>query len=123
MGALLALALRRRALDKGLREGSTLWLLIGAISVVHRLYRKIGPRTETVRLGERLRPGDELTLRYPGKAGRKVRKETRLVAAKRTAAQKAYDEQRAALVTVAAGSGRKARKAQRHLDALVEPRV
>lgn len=123
MKALLALAVRRRVLDRGLRGGSSFWLVVGAFGVLRRLYTTLSPRSERVQLAERLRPGDELTIRYPGKPGRKVRQEQRLVHARRAAAKKAHEIERARLMEQAAGTGRKARQASRLLDDLREPRV
>ena len=123
MGALLAALLRRRVLNKGLRNGSSLWLVVGAFGVLRRLYRLFAPKTERIALGERLRPGDELTIRYPGTPGRKVKKERQLVAARRVAAKEAYDADRARLESKAAGRGWSARKAKRLLSSLSEPRV
>ena len=123
MGALLAALLRRRVVEKGVRNGSSLWLVIGAVGVLRRLYKRMGPRTEQVRLAERLRPGDELTLRYPGVPGRKVQKEQRLVQSRRSAAQSEHEQERARLSERSAGKGRRARRARRLLAALREPRV
>lgn len=123
MGALLVALLRRRVLNKGLRNGSSLWLVIGAFGVLRRLYRMFAPKTERIQLGERLRPGDELTLRYPGTPGRKVKKEQHLVTARRTAAKNAYEAERARLESEASGRGWSARKAKRLLTSLTEPRV
>lgn len=123
MGTLLRALLRKRVLDRGVRNGSSLWLVVGAFGVLRRLYRMFAPKNETIRLGERLRPGDDLVVRYPGKPDRKVRKETKLVAARRTAAAEALDRERARLAERAAGKGRRARKAQRALSTLREPRV
>ena len=100
-----------------------MWLVVGAFGVLKRLYRMFAPKTERIQLGERLRPGDELTLRYPGKPGRKVQKEQRLVQTRRTAAKAAHDAERAKLSERSAGRGRAARKAKRLLDSLTAPRV
>jgi hypothetical protein len=123
MGALLAAFLRRRVRDKGLRNGSSVWLIVGAFGVLRRMYRFFAPKNETIRLGERLRPGDDLVVRYPGQPNRKVRKEQKLVAARRVAAQTAHEQQKAALAAKAEGTGRRARKAERALASLAEPRV
>ncbi len=123
MGALLRALVRKRVLDRGVRNGSSLWLVVGAFGVLRRLYRMLAPKQETIRLGERLRPGDDLVVRYPGAPGRKVRKETKLVDARRSAATTTYDRERARLAERAAGTGRRARKAERALSALREPRV
>jgi hypothetical protein len=109
--------------DKGVRNGSSLWLIVGAFSVLRRMYRFFAPKSETIRLGEKLRPGDDLVIRYPGEAGRKVRKEQKLVMARRIAAQAAHERERATLAAKAEGTGRRARKAKRALASLVEPRV
>lgn len=123
MGVLLRAFVRKRVLGRGVRDGSSLWLVVGAFSLLRRLYRMMAPKNETIRLGERLRPGDDLVVRYPGKAGREVRKETKLVDARRTAAAAAHERERARLVERAAGKGRRARKATQALATLREPRV
>jgi hypothetical protein len=123
MGAIIAALIRRGVRDKGLRNGSSLWLVIGAFSVLRRMYRFFAPKNETIRLGEKLRPGDDLVIRYPGEPGRKVRKEQKLVTARRLCAQVAHERERAALAVKAEGTGRRARKAKRALASLVEPRV
>jgi hypothetical protein len=123
MFGLIASLLKRRVIDKGLKQGSSVWMIVGAFGVVRRIFRFFGPKTERVRLGERLRPGDELTLRYPGKPVRSVKKEQALVASRRLAAKQAHEAQRFSLAEKAAGAGRKAKKAQRLLDKLIEPRV
>lgn len=123
MGSLLAALLRRRVVEKGVRNGSTLWLVVGAFGVLRRLHKKMGPRNERVRLTERLRPGDELILRYPGVPGRKVQKEQRLVQSRRSAAKSAHQQERARLIDRSDGRGRKARQARRLLATLREPRV
>ncbi len=87
------------------------------------MYRFFAPKNETIRLGEKIRPGDDLVIRYPGQAGRKVRKEQKLVTARRSAAQADHERRRLALAAKAEGSGRRARKAKRALESLVEPRV
>lgn len=123
MGALIGAFIRRRVRDKGLRNGSSLWLIVGAFSVLRRLYRALAPKNETIRLGEKLRPGDDLVIRYPGPPGRKVQKEQKLVKARRLAAQAAHERSRVALAEKAQGTGRQARKAKRALASLAEPRV
>ncbi len=123
MGTLLRALVRKRVLDKGLRDGSSLWLVVGAFSLLRRLYRRSASKHETVRLGEQLRPGDDLVIRYPGKPNRRVRKETKLVKARREAAVVAFERERAVLAEKAAGRGRSARKATRALATLREPRV
>ena len=123
MGALIAAFIRRRVRDKGVRNGSSLWLVIGAFSVLRRLYRAFAPKNETIRLGEKLRPGDDLVIRYPGPPGRKVQKEQKLVKARRLAAQVAHDRQIAVLAEKAQGTGRGARKAKRTLESVTEPRL
>lgn len=123
MGTLLRALIRKRVLDKGLRDGSSLWLVIGAFSLLRRMYRKLATKSETIRIGERLRPGDELVLRYPGTPDRHVRKESTLVKARREAAAVAFEKERAELAAKAAGRGRRARKASRALASLREPRV
>ena len=123
MGALISAFIRRRVRDKGVRNGSSLWLIVGAFSVLRRLYRALAPKNETIRLGEKLRPGDDLVIRYPGPPGRKVQKEQKLVKARRHAAQAAHERWRVALTEEAQGTGRRARKAKRALASLAEPRV
>jgi hypothetical protein len=123
MGAVLRALVRKRVLDKGLRDGSSLWLVVGAFGLLRRLYRRSAAKHETVRLREQLRPGDDLVIHYPGKPDRRVRKEIKLVKARRQAAAAAYETERAALAERAAGDGRRARKASRALATLREPRV
>lgn len=123
MGTLLRALVGKRVLDKGLRDGSSLWLVIGAFSLLGRLYRRFAAKDETVRLRAPLRPGDDLVVRYSGRPGRTVRKETKLVKARREAAAVAFEKERAALAEKAAGRGRRARKASRSLATLREPRV
>ena len=123
MGALLRALLRKRVIDRGVRNGSSLWLVIGAFGLLRRMYRTLAPKNETVRLGERLRPGDELVVRYPGEPDRKVRKESKLVASRRSAAAVEHERERTRLVELATGKGRRAREASRALSTLREPRV
>lgn len=123
MGTVIRALVRKRVLDKGLREGSSLWLLVGAFSLLGRLYRRFAAKEETVRLRAPVRPGDDLVVRYPGKPGRKVRKENTFVNARREAAAVAFEKERTALAQQAAGRGRRARKASRALATLREPRV
>ncbi len=123
MGPVLRALVRKRVLDRGLRDGSSLWLVVGAFSLLGRLYRRSAAKNETLRLRAPLRPGDDLVVRYPGKPDRKVRKESKLVKARREAAAVAFEKERAALAERAAGSGRRARKASRALATLREPRV
>lgn len=123
MGTLLRALVRKRVLDKGLRGGSSLWLVVGAFSLLRSLYQRSASKHETIRLGERLRPGDDLVIHYPGKPDRQVREETKLVEARRKAASVTYENERVALGERAAGHGRRARKASRALATLREPRV
>lgn len=123
MRTLLRALVGRRVIDRGLRDGSPLWLLVGAFSLLGRLYRRSASKHETIRLGERLRPGDDLVIRYPGTPDRRVRKESKLVKARREAAAIAFEKERKALADRAAGRGRSARKASRALASLREPRV
>ncbi len=123
MGTLLRALLRKRVLERGLRDGSSLWLLVGAFSLLRRFYRRSAAKNETIRLRAPLRPGDDLVVRYPGTPGRKVRKESKLVNARREAAAVAFEKERVELAQRAAGSGRRARKATRALATLREPRV
>lgn len=71
---------RRSVMKKGLQGGSTFWLIVGAIGLLRRGYSRFAPKTETVALGERIRPGDELVLRYPGTPSRQTRKEVKVIA-------------------------------------------
>jgi hypothetical protein len=115
---IIRLFFKRKIVDKGLRDGSSPWLIIGAFSLLRRMYRSLGPRSERIRLKEQLRPGDELLLRYPGKPHRKVRKETRIVAAKRVEAAAAQETRRRQLAAIADGKGRRSRQAKQALERL-----
>jgi hypothetical protein len=78
--------IKTSVVNKGLRGNSSTWLIIGAFSILKRLYNQGGGRTETVALTERIRPGDELIVKYPGTPGRGVRKEINELTKRRTAA-------------------------------------
>lgn len=72
--------LRRSVMKKGLQGGSTFWLIVGALGLLRRGYDRLAPKSETIAFGERIRPGDELVLRYPGKPSRQTRKELKFIA-------------------------------------------
>jgi hypothetical protein len=78
--------IKTSVVNKGLRGNSSAWLVIGAFGVMKRLYDRGGRRTETVAFSEKIRPGDELIVTYPGVPGRGVRKEITELAKRRTAA-------------------------------------
>lgn len=112
---------RKSVMQKGLRGNSPMWLAVGAFGLLRRLYDRRGRRAEQIMLGERIRPGDELVVRYPGKPARKTRREIATTHANR--AREAEDHRRlvGSLTATAAGAGRKARKAQRALTRLTLP--
>ena len=109
---------RKSVMQKGLRGNSPMWLAVGAFGLLRRLYDRRGRRSEQIVLGERIRPGDELVVRYPGKPGRTTRREIEATLAKRTHEAEVHRRRVDALATAAAGTGRKARKAQRALSEL-----
>jgi hypothetical protein len=78
--------IKTSVVNKGLRGNSSAWLVIGAFSMLKRLYNKAGGRTETVAFTEKIRPGDELIVKYPGKPVRGVRKEVTELTKRRAAA-------------------------------------
>lgn len=103
---------------RGVQGGSTFWLLVGAVGILKRAYDRGGRKTETIRLGERLRPGDELVMTYPGKPSRKTRKEKKVIAKRSAAADRALAKRVAKLSDRAAKRGLRARKARAELAAL-----
>jgi hypothetical protein len=108
--------------EKGLRGGSSLWLAVGAFNFIRRLYQRKARRSESIALGEKLRPGDELVLRYPGAPGRKVRKEQRIVADERARVAAERAREIAALRARVDRGGRKGRKAARALASMRDAR-
>jgi hypothetical protein len=107
--------MKKSVFDRGLKNGSSTWLLIGAFGILKRLYQRGGRRSEQVALAERIRPGDELIVRYPGAPARKTRKEITEVKKRRTAEQVARDSARAALLRKAERGGWAGRKAAKQL--------
>ncbi len=105
----------RSVVERGLKKSSPTWLIIGAFSLLKRFYRASGKKSERVALSERIRPGDELVLRYPGKPDRKTRKEVTQVQKRRTAEQVARDAAVAALQRRAQRSGRAGKRAAKEL--------
>ncbi len=85
LGSLVGAWLRKKAMDKGVRGGSSVWLTVAALGLIRRLYRDHAKKTEVIGLGQPLRPGDRLLVTYPGKPGRRTRKEQRLDDKRRTA--------------------------------------
>jgi hypothetical protein len=73
-----------------------------------------------VTLAERIRPGDELIVRYPGKPGRKTKREISATKKTRTAAQVARQREIDRLEKRRAAGGRKGRKATRALAEIVD---
>jgi hypothetical protein len=110
---------RTSVVTKGLRGQSTFWLVMGAFGVLRRLFAKHGRKTERIALAERLRPGDELLLRYPGKPGRSTRKEIAEVQKRRAAEAAAHAKAVAELQAKAASGSFGARRAAKKLQALV----
>lgn len=104
--------------DKGLRGNSPFWLAMGAFGLLKRLYDRHGRKTETIRLAEQLRPGDELIIRYPGEPGRKTRKEIAAAHDLRDRKAAAKAAKSATLEAKVERGGFGARKARRQLAAL-----
>ena len=106
---------RTSVINKGLRGNSSAWLIIGAFGILKRLYDRTGGRQETVALTEKIRPGDELIVKYPGVPGRGVRKEISELTKRRNAAA----AERAAIIgrlqTKAEKGGFGSKKAARQL--------
>lgn len=119
MKALLRLLVSCGVAKRGLRGGSTLWLAIGALQFIGRLYNRKGKKSESVTLAERIRPGDELIVRYPGKPGRKTKREIGVVQKRATEAQRQFERQRKDLEARRDAGGRRGRKAAKALSALV----
>jgi hypothetical protein len=117
----LRLWARNNVIQKGVRGSSTTWLVIGALGLARRFFADRTKKVETVALGERLRPGDELLLRYPGKPGRKTRKEISIVQKTRTKERIAYQENVARLTQKIAKGGWGARSARKELASLKRP--
>ena len=111
--------LRTSVVRKGLRGGSTFWLAMGAFGALRRQFEKHGQRTERVALGEQLRPGDELIVRYPGKPGRSTRGEIAEVRKRRNAEAAAHAKAVGELQARIDRGGFRARRAAKKLEALV----
>jgi hypothetical protein len=107
--------IKTSVLNKGLRGNSSAWLVIGAFSLLKRLYNQSGGRTETVALKEKIRPGDELIVKYPGAPGRGVRKEVHELTKRRTAAAAERAAEIRRLQTKVDKGGIGAKKAARQL--------
>ena len=104
--------------NRGLRGNSPFWLAIGAFGLLRRLYDGHARKTETIRLGEQLHPGDELIVRYPGTPGRKTRKEIAAAQALRDRKAEALARKKAALEAKVERGGLRSRKARRELATL-----
>lgn len=120
MKNLIRLFVARGVSKKGLRGGSSFWLVVGALQFLGRMYRKYAKKSETVTLAEQLRPGDELTLRYPGKPSRKTRREVVADQKRRRAVEEAYQRAVAELRVAETRGGRRGRKASKALRELLE---
>jgi hypothetical protein len=107
--------IKTSVVNKGLRGNSSAWLVIGAFSILKRLYNQGGGRSETVALTEKIRPGDELIVKYPGAPGRGVRKEINELTKRRTAAAAERAATIGRLQTKADKGGFGSRKAARQL--------
>jgi cystathionine beta-lyase family protein involved in aluminum resistance len=118
--ALLRLLVSRGVAKKGLRGGSSLWLAIGALQFLMRLYNRKGKRSEAVTLAERIRPGDELIVRYPGKPSRKTKREISTVQKNANTALRDFQRRVNVLEAKRDSGGRSGRKATEALRALVE---
>ena len=113
--------IKSSVINKGLRGNSSTWLIIGAFSLLKRLYNQSGGRAETVALKEKIRPGDELIVKYPGAPGRGVRKEVNELTKRRTAAAAERAAEIARLQTRADKGGFGAKKAARQLATMTGP--
>jgi hypothetical protein len=113
---------RTSVVTKGVRGQSSFWLAIGALGMLRKYFDQKGRKTERIALGERLRPGDELTLRYPGKPVRPVRKEIAEVLKRRAAEAAAHAKAVAELQAKVDKGGFGARRAAKELDALTSTR-
>ena len=120
MKALLRLLVARGVTQKGLRGGSSLWLAIGALQFISRLYNRKGKRSESITLAERIRPGDELIVRYPGQPGRKTKREIKTMQNRATAAQQQFQKQLVDLEAKRDAGGRRGRKAAEALLSLTK---
>ena len=109
-------------ISKGVRGPSTFWLAIGALGVVRRYFVQHGRRTERIALRERLRPGDELSLRYPGRPGRTTRKEIAEVLRRDAAEAAAHAKMVSELQAKVDKGGFGARRAAKQLVALAPKR-
>jgi hypothetical protein len=118
--SLLRLFVSRGVAKKGLRGGSSVWLAVGALQFLMRLYNRKGKRSEVVTLAERIRPGDELIVRYPGKPGRKTKREINTVQKKATTSQLEFQRRVNDLEAKRDSGGRRGRKAGEALRALAE---
>ncbi len=118
--SLLRRWIRGSILTKGLKGNSTFWMAMGALNLLHRYFAKNGRRSERIAMGERLRPGDELLVRYPGQPNRATRREIAEVTRRRNAELQA---RRAAIATLERSvdrGGFRGRKAAKQLRKLVE---
>lgn len=107
--------IKTSVINKGVRGNSSAWLIIGAFSLLKRLYDRAGKRTQTVALAEKIRPGDELIVRYPGKPVRGVRKEVTELTKRRTAAVEERASEISRLQTKVDKGGFGSKKAARQL--------
>lgn len=110
---------RTAVVSKGLKGQSTFWLVVGALGVLRNYFEKKARKTERIALGERLRPGDELHLRYPGKPGRSTRKEIGEVIRRRTSEATAHATLVSGLQQKIDRGGLGARRAAKKLEALL----
>jgi hypothetical protein len=117
--SLLRSFVKKSILERGLKKSSTTWLMVGAFGILKRLYQSGGKKSEQIALGERIRPGDELIVRYPGTPGRQTRKEVAEVAKRRTAEQVARDAAVAALERKAQRGGFVGRRAAKELARVI----
>jgi hypothetical protein len=113
--ALVRLLVSRGVAQKGLRGGSSLWLAIGALQLISKLYHRKGKRSESITLAERIRPGDELIVRYPGRPGRKTKREIKTVQKRATQAQLLFQNRVSELEAKRDSGGRRGRKAAKAL--------
>lgn len=113
---------RSSVVSRGLRGNSTFWLAVGALGLLRRFFEKRGRKVARIRLHERLRPGDELIISYPGRPGRVTRKEVAEVQRRRAAQAEARDRLLSRLQEKVGRGGFGARRAARQLEALIPTR-
>ena len=122
MKSLLRTWVRTSVITKGVKGRSNFWLGVGALGLLMRLFDTNGRRTERVALNERLLPGDELLLRYPGKPGRSTRRKIAESRRREAAELEARSRALSQLRAKADRGGFGGRRASKKLNALTSTR-